>query len=66
MKLVHFTRFDGKDSISFVQDKIIAFCENSQEPEKTSIFVLSAGGDNDEFVVADNYRQVVSILENAL
>lgn len=64
MELVHFTKYSGEGTMSFVKDKIIAFCE-SGNADKTTIFVLSAGGDNDEFVVGDNYRQVVSIMEDA-
>lgn len=63
MKLVHFSRFDGKDSISFVADKIIAVVENQDNEKKASVFVLSAGGENDEFVIGNSYREAVTILE---
>lgn len=64
MKLVHFTNYDGNGTMSFVADKIISFVENATNHQKTSIFVLTASSDGgDEFVVGDNYRKVVSIME---
>lgn len=56
--------YDGKREIAFVANKIIAFAEFQDDEHKTSIFVLSAGGGDDEFVVDENYRQVNSIMEN--
>ena len=65
MNLVHFTRLDDKGSISFVSNKIIAFAENDEKKQDTSIFVMNAGAEVDEFIVGDNYGQVLSIMEAA-
>jgi hypothetical protein len=62
MKLVHFTTFDGKSSISFIADKIVAFHENARYEDKTSI-IISTGENSEEFIVGDNYAQVNSIME---
>ena len=63
MELVHFTRYDGIGSISFVADKIVAFTAFNKDESKTSIFVVSACDEHEEFVVGENYRQVVAIME---
>ena len=61
MNLIHFKKFNNEGLITFIADKIIAF--ESSDKNKTSIFVLSAGGDGDEFIVGETYQQVVEIIE---
>jgi len=63
MKLVHFTRYDGKGTIAFVANKIFGFTEHA--PGYTSIYCGETNyeGEFDEFIVRENFRQVVSIME---
>ena len=63
MQLVHFERYDKKGSISFVKDKIIGFVAYSEDEMKTMIYV--GMGENDEFIVANNYGEVLAIMETA-
>jgi len=65
MNLTHFSRLDGKGSISFISNKIIAFAEYDEKKQNTSIFVMNSGAECDEFIVGDNYGQVLSIMETA-
>ena len=61
MKLVHFLRHDGKGTITFAADKIVAFTRFIGDPAKTSIFVAGAE-DDDEFIVGETYEQVIRMM----
>lgn len=64
MKMISFTAYQGQ-RVSFVADKIICVMANDRDPKTTSIFVMSAGGESDEFIVRESYEQVCSILGEA-
>ena len=61
MRLVEFRGYQ-KGKVTFMADKIVAFMPNPQESDKTSIFVVSSGSENDEFIVGNTYEQVRTIM----
>jgi hypothetical protein len=60
MKTVIFRRHDGKDAITFMADKIIAFTPHESDwMNKTSVFVLTANPEGgDEFIIGESYEDV--------
>ena len=64
MKLVHFTSYNGKRHLSFVANKVISFTESPGDSDKTLIIVQTPS-DNDEFIVGENYGQVLVIMDLA-
>ena len=63
MKLIDFQKYDDSGLMTFVADKIVAITASQVEENNTSVFVISAGGDNDEFIVREKYDKVRAKLE---
>jgi len=64
MEIIEFKSYNDNFPMAFIVDKIVAFSPSQVEENKTRIFVISAGGENDEFLVSEKYTTVLERLNS--